>query len=259
MPRPVIVGVSLKMYFGVAEGLAWLDRAAEIAREHPAVVDGRVVLIVAPSFVQIPGTLERCSGTRMLVAAQDVAAAELGPFTGEVAAAELAELGVAFAEIGHAERRGLFGEDDATVAAKVAVAVHHGITPLLCLGEVERLEPTAAAERTLEQLRSALASAAPGRVVVAYEPVWAIGAPEPASTDHIAVVAEALRAALDADPDRAGSAVVYGGSAGPGLLTRLDGAVDGLFLGRFAHDPSALRLVLDEAQALADDRAQGAA
>ncbi|WP_371871314.1 triose-phosphate isomerase [Phytohabitans rumicis] len=78
-------------------------------------------------------------------------------------------------------------------------------------------------------------------VVVAYEPVWAIGAAEPAGVDHIAAVCDALRARV---PD---SPVVYGGSAGPGLLTRLRGAVDGLFLGRFAHDPAALADVLDEA------------
>ncbi len=87
-------------------------------------------------------------------------------------------------------------------------------------------------------------------MVVAYEPVWAIGAPEPAPTDHIRVVTRALRAALDADPARGGSRVIYGGSAGPGLLTRLDGDVDGVFLGRFAHDPAALAAVVDEAAAL---------
>lgn len=259
MRRRVTLGVSLKMYFGVAEGQAWLERVAALAREHPAIVDGRVELFVAPSFVQIAGALERSSGTRMLVAAQDVAATELGPFTGEVAAAELAELGVALVEIGHAERRALFGEDDATVAAKVASALRHGVTPLLCLGEEERLEPAAAAQRALEQLRSALASAPAGRLVIAYEPVWAIGAPEPASVEHITAVVGALAGALAADPDRDGSAVIYGGSAGPGLLTRLGDAVDGLFLGRFAHDPDALRLVIDEAAALADERERGAA
>jgi len=258
MTRPVILGVSLKMYFGVAAGHAWLDRVVELAREHPAIADGRVRLVVVPSFVQIRGALDRCAGSRVHVGAQDVAATELGPFTGEVAAIELAELGVSHAEIGHAERRRLFGEDDATVAAKVAIALRHGVAPILCLGEEEQVDAPAAAQRTLAQLVSALAEAPAGPLVIAYEPVWAIGAPEPASVEHIATVVEAVTAALDGDPDRAGSAVIYGGSAGPGLLTRLGGAVDGLFLGRFAHDPEALRLVIDEAATLADDRARGA-
>jgi triosephosphate isomerase (TIM) len=81
--------------------------------------------------------------------------------------------------------------------------------------------------------------------------VWAIGAPEPAPAEHIMAVARSLRAAVDALPGREGSSVIYGGSAGPGLLSSLDGAVDGLFLGRFAHDPAALASVLDEASALA--------
>ncbi|NKF33861.1 triosephosphate isomerase, partial [Pseudomonas sp. BGM005] len=81
--------------------------------------------------------------------------------------------------------------------------------------------------------------------------VWAIGAPEPAGHDHIRIVAAALRAALEDDADRTGSVVIYGGAAGPGLLTALGDAVDGVFLGRFAHDPEALLTVLDEAAALA--------
>jgi triosephosphate isomerase len=79
--------------------------------------------------------------------------------------------------------------------------------------------------------------------------VWAIGALEPAPVAHIVTVARALREALDALPDRGGSAVIYGGSAGPGLLTELGDAVDGLFLGRFAHDVDSLVAVLDEAAA----------
>lgn len=257
--RPVLLGVSLKMYFGLAAGRAWLDRVTELAGEHPAIVDGRVTLVVVPSFVQVPGAVDRCRDSRVLVGAQDVAAGDLGPFTGEVAAAELAELGVSHVEIGHAERRRLFGEDEATVAAKVEIALRHGLAPILCLGEEERLDAPAAAERTLAQLRSALAQAPAGPLVIAYEPVWAIGAPEPASVEHIATVVSAVIAALESDADREGSAVIYGGSAGPGLLTRLGGAVDGLFLGRFAHDPEALRSVIDEAAALADERARSAA
>ncbi|MCS0499422.1 triose-phosphate isomerase, partial [Protaetiibacter mangrovi] len=99
------------------------------------------------------------------------------------------------------------------------------------------------------QVRSAVAGAPAGRLVVAYEPVWAIGAPEPAGADHIRAVTSGLQALLAELPGRDGSAVIYGGSAGPGLLARLGDDVDGLFLGRFAHDPAALREVLAEAEA----------
>jgi len=251
MATTTTVGVSLKAYFGRAQARTWFDAVAAQVATHPAVQSGAVQVFVAPTYLQIADAVTAFQGTPVRVAAQDVSAFAAGAVTGEITAAELADSGVTLAEIGHAERRRLFGESDAEVAAKVAAALAHDITPLLCLGDAEAPdaggEPTGAASTALAQLESALAGAPAGPVVVAYEPVWAIGAAEPAAPAHIRVVARALRAALDADADRAGSTVVYGGSAGPGLLTRLAGDVDGLFLGRFAHDPAALRAVVDEA------------
>jgi len=236
MPRPV-VGVSLKMYFSLARARTWLLEASEV-------VPGSVEFFAAPSYLAIPEALAAFPDG---AAAQDVSAEEPGPFTGEVSAAELAEAGVRYAEIGHAERRRLYGETDEVVAAKIAAALRHGIVPVLCVGET--VDPADggpdAADVAVAQLRSALAGAPAGRVIVAYEPVWAIGAAEPAPDDHIRRVAAALRDARREPHD----AVIYGGSAGPGLLTRLGDAVDGIFLGRFAHDVTALRAVIDEAVA----------
>lgn len=245
MGARVIVGVSLKAYFGHRQAQDWFASVASIARTHPGVRDGRVELFVLPTFVQLASALEAFAGTRVQVGAQDVAATGPGAFTGEVTAAELAEIGASIGMAGHAERRRVFGESDAIVAAKTVRALESGLTPLLCVGETR--EGDDAAATTTAQLERALEGAPPGRVLVAYEPVWAIGAAEPATVEHVASAAAALRAALDADPARAGSAVLYGGSAGPGLLARLGTAVDGVFLGRFAHDPAALERVLDEA------------
>jgi triosephosphate isomerase len=249
MPRAV-VGVSLKMYFGHHQAVDWCARVAEAARSHPALTSGDVALFVIPSYLGILPALDAFAGTPVLVGAQDVAAYEPGAYTGEVSAAELAEAGVRVAEVGHAERRRLFGETDEVVAAKTAAALRHGIAPVLCVGETERLSGTDAAAATIAQLRADLAAAPEGPVIVAYEPVWAIGAPEPAPVEHIAAVTRAVRAALRELAGRGGSAVIYGGSAGPGLLTELGDAVDGLFLGRFAHDVESLLAVLDEAAAL---------
>lgn len=252
----VTVGVSLKTYFGHEQARAWFADVAARAGAHPAVADGSVRFFVIPTYLQIPAALEAFAGTRVMVGAQDVSEFAPGAYTGEVPAAELAEVGVQVAEVGHAERRRLFDETDTVTAAKAAAALGHGITPVLCIGEAERLGAPAAALANVEQLTANLAGVPAGPVVVAYEPVWAIGADEPAPDEHIATVTQALRAALDADPARAGSVVIYGGSAGPGLLTRLGDSVDGLFLGRFAHDPAALVAVLDEASALAATRAE---
>jgi triosephosphate isomerase (TIM) len=251
MAAVVTVGVSLKMYFGHRQAEDWFARVAERVRVHPAVASGAVRFFVIPTYLQILPAVRAFDGTPVLIGAQDVATEDSGAFTGEVSASELAEVGVAVAEIGHAERRRLFGETDDHVAAKAAASLRNGITPVLCIGEAERMSRTDAAAATTAQLAVDLAGAPDGPVIAAYEPVWAIGAPEPAPVEHIIAVAEALRAALDADPARAGSAVIYGGSAGPGLLSDLGDAVDGLFLGRFAHDPDALIAVLDEAAALA--------
>jgi len=241
------VGVSLKMYFGHAAALDWFRAVAEVASAHPGVQSGDVELFVIPSFTSIPAALDVFAGTPVIVGAQDLFWEDRGAFTGEVSGAELAELGVGVVEVGHAERRRLFGETDEVVARKTTAALRNGLAPVLCIGELTASTPDAAAAEVIAQLDSALEGAPDGRVIVAYEPVWAIGAAEPAGAPHISAVCAALREHLDA-AGRTGT-VIYGGSAGPGLLTRLGGSVDGLFLGRFAHDTAALAAVLDEAAA----------
>ncbi|WP_235491458.1 triose-phosphate isomerase family protein [Frigoribacterium sp. Leaf186] len=251
------IGVSLKMYFSHAKTLAWSTEVAEIARRHPALRQGVVELFVVPTFPSLVPVQEALAGTPVRLGAQDLATDDAGAFTGEVSGAELAEIGCTLAEIGHAERRALFHEDDAVVAAKTAAALRHGITPLLCVGEADETSPALAALEVTQQLDLALAAAdeagLAGALLVAYEPLWAIGAPVPASAGHITAVVAAVEEHLAGLPDRAGSRVIYGGSAGPGLLTGLGGQVRGLFLGRFAHDPSAVERILDEALALALD------
>ncbi|GEK79559.1 triose-phosphate isomerase family protein [Agrococcus baldri] len=252
----MLIGSSLKMYFGRARTLEWTRAVAAICTEHPAVRQGLVEPFVIPSFPSIPEVIPVATAAGMLVGAQDLHWEDAGAYTGEVSAAELAEHGVALAEIGHAERRRMFGETDETVARKVAAALRHGIAPVLCIGEEIEGEPSAAAAACVAQLDASLALALErgltGRLVVAYEPVWAIGAPAPADDAHIRAVGSALRAhlrggALDAQ-------VIYGGSAGPGLLPRIADSVDGMFLGRFAHEPAAFGAILDEALALQEQR-----
>ncbi len=251
MPAGVTIGVSLKMYFGHRQALDWFAAVADIAARHPGVQGGSVEFFVIPGYLQVLPALEAFDGTGARIGAQDLAWADDGAFTGEVSGRELAETGVRVVEVGHAERRRLFHETDDVVAAKTAAALRNGLTPVLCLGETTDGSPEAAVTETVRQLRHALAHAQAGRVIVAYEPVWAIGAQRPAPAEHIRVVARAVRTALDAMPERRDSAVIYGGSAGPGLLSELGDAVDGLFLGRFAHDPVQLDRILDEAEAIA--------
>jgi len=250
----VTVGVSLKMYFSHDQSLNWCADVADLAREHPAVASGAVQLFVIPGFLSLAPTVHILEDTGVLTGAQNLHWEDVGAFTGEISGAELSEIGVSVVEVGHAERRRLFGEDDTVVAAKTSAALRNGLAPVLCIGEKTVGTPEDAARESLRQLRSALDGAPEGRVIVAYEPVWAIGAAEPADAAHVRAVCAILRDEVASWSGRDGSVVIYGGSAGPGLLTELGADVDGLFLGRFAHNPEALGLVLDEAAALAASR-----
>lgn len=242
--KRMLIGASLKMYFSHARTVAWAKEVSRILAEHPS--GERVTAFVIPQYPSIPACVE--AGGALHVGAQDVAAEDSGAYTGEVSAAVLAELGCRYVEVGHAERRRMFGDTDEVVAAKTHAALRNGLTPIVCVGESDRMSGADAGEYCIEQIESALsestAAGVDGPLVIAYEPLWAIGAPEPADPDHIRAVCSRLREHLaqKAHP----CSVIYGGSAGPGLLTKIADSVDGLFLGRFAHQPEAVRAILDE-------------
>jgi len=242
--RPLYIGVSTKMYMGYQASLRWLSEVRSIVDDRPglAAKDSPVRVFVIPSFPVLEPAARILAGSPVLLGAQNCAWGD-GPLTGEVSPGMLAELGVSLVEIGHAERRRLFAEDDAVVARKVRAAVGHSLTPLLCIGEPDKLDAGAAADFCVGQVLAATEgdSALAARLVLAYEPVWAIGAQEPAPPQHVNAVLTRIRGALGP-----GCPIIYGGSAGPGLLPQLP-AADGLFLGRFAHDAANLARVLDEA------------
>lgn len=243
--RRRIVAVGQKSYLGYGQTTTWLDAAGEAVRRCGDAVEV-VVFPVAPA---LPLAVELGTAASFLVGAQDVSDKPPGAFTGELPAALLAEIGVRYVEIGHAERRFLFGEPAEVIRAKTEVSVSEGLLPLLCVGEGRLGDTTpvpgpAAVEQSGQQLAEVvdlLPAALP--FVVAYEPVWAIGAEQPAPVDHVREVAAGLRALLAPFPE---ARLIYGGTAGPGLFEEISDAVDGLFLGRRAHDPAAFAEVLAE-------------
>lgn len=244
------IGVSLKMYFGRRQTEDWCRAVAGLAARHPAVTRDAVRLFVLPAAPMIDPALRIFAGTPVRVGAQNLATADRGAFTGEVSGALLREMGCRYAEVNHAERRRLFGEDNITAAAKVAACWRNELIPVLCTGEPAQSPPPRAAADCVSEVSDVLARASQmeqGPVVLAYEPQWAIGRAEPAPAAHIKQVTSALRRWLASKDELAGSSVIYGGSAGRGLLTSVRDSADGLFLGRFAHDPAELEAVLDEA------------
>lgn len=251
----MIVGAGLKMYLGHRETLDWLGAVARVAEGHVGLRRGTVELFVLPTFPPLVPAVHMLSRLNVGVGAQDLSWADRGPFTGEVSGAELAELGCSFVEVGHIERRTHLGETDEMVSKKTAAAFRNRLTPVICVGESQPQAPDDAAEECARQLEAILTdsrrSGCTGPAVVAYEPHWAVGAATAASPDYIRVVCARLQSELQTDDALAASRVIYGGSAGTGLLADLAGAVHGLFLGRAAHDPAVLRAVLDEAVTVA--------
>ena len=133
------------MYFGHEQTIQWCRAVADIAATHPAVRDDHVTLVVLPSFLYIAEAVDVFAGTRVAVGGQDLFWADEGAFTGEVSGKHLRELGCGYAEIGHAERRRVFGETDTMIAAKTAAAFRNRLTPILCVGEAVRSNPAGAA------------------------------------------------------------------------------------------------------------------
>ncbi len=241
--KAVLVAVSLKAYFGYAQARDWLAGVADLLTDHP--LPAAVELAVMPPFPLLERALDTLGRFGVRVGSQDVSWAEPGPVTGEVTAALLAEMGCQYAEVGHAERRTLFGEDDVVVNRKAAAAARHRLVPLICVGEAVHDPDTAAAE-VVRQARLVTDQLAGQPVVIAYEPQWAIGADAPADTGYVLRVGEALKTSVPALAGPAGR-LIYGGTAGPGTLRALHPGFDGVFLGRRAHRIDGLRQVLDEA------------
>jgi len=235
--RRPMVGTSWKMNLLPSTAPAWFGT---VAAATEGVTDRE--LFVLPPFPILPGARDCLAGTVIRWGGQDVHADDRGAHTGDVSAPMLADLGCTIAEIGHSERRRDHGETDALIAGKVRAALRWDLSPLLCVGERSPGRPDVASRIVGRQLAGAfggLAAEELARVVVAYEPVWAIGeGARAAELPHVAAVHASIRRWLDR---RGGTAVrvLYGGSVDPsnasGLLAVPD--VDGLFVGRAALDP----------------------
>ena len=196
-------------------------------------------LLVCPPFPYIAAVAAQVSGSAVRVGAQNVSEHEKGAYTGEVAPAMLRELGCEYAIVGHSERRSLYGETSAQVAAKFMAAQAAGIRPILCVGETLEEREAGRTEAVVDSQLDAVIEAAGigsfGSAVIAYEPVWAIGTGRTATPEQAQDVHRHLRgrlAALDAKIG-AGVQILYGGSMkgdnAAGLLAMPD--IDGGLIG----------------------------
>ncbi len=232
MPRTPYLAANWKMHKTVAEAAEFVDALL------PRISATRHDVVICPPFTALSAVVERRYGTAVKVAAQNMHEAESGAFTGEVSAQMLVELDVEAVVLGHSERRHFFGETDEALARKVPAALAAGLEPILCVGESEEARDAGQTEAVLEsQLQADLAAVEPvdlSRVVVAYEPIWAIGTGRTATPEQageaIAFVRDVLRGrGAAADEAR----IIYGGSVKPGnaaellALEEIDGALVG--------------------------------
>jgi triosephosphate isomerase len=208
---PLIAG-NWKMHKTVAEAEALIQALLP----RVASLEG-VEIAVCPPFTALAPMVDSARGSRVAVFAQNMHEADHGAFTGEVSAAMLLDVGVSGVILGHSERRALFGETDAALARKVPAALAAGLTPILCVGESETQRLAGETEAHVRaQLEADFAAVEPERyaeVVVAYEPIWAIGTGRvatPAQAQEVVAFVRAVLAERSADADRI--RVLYGGS-----------------------------------------------
>lgn len=244
--RPLVAG-NWKMHRTHVEAIALVQQLAFALRvEDTAAVD----VVVLPPFTAIRSVQTCVDGDHLPIryGGQDLAVDAEGPHTGDVSGPMLAALGCTWVVVGHSERRADHHEDDDVVSAKVVAAYDAGLTPILCVGETLDVRQAGDQEaHCVAQLAAATAGLAADRaasLVVAYEPIWAIGSGETATADDAQEMAAALRTALGARYDRsvaAGVRVLYGGSVKPDNAAELFAGtdVDGGLIGGASLDAEA--------------------
>ncbi len=213
MRRNLVIG-NWKMHGSRVQATALLDGIKAALNEIP----GNVGIGVCPPFVHLELAGKALGKSRIELGAQNLAQADEGAYTGEVSAAMLEDLGVKLVLVGHSERRELFGEDDAVVAAKFVAARRHGLTPVLCVGESLAQRQAGETERVvLSQLDAVIETVEQSEwnnAVIAYEPIWAIGTGETATPEQAQEVHATIRQRLQGVSEAVAEnvSILYGGS-----------------------------------------------
>lgn len=238
--KPVIAG-NWKMYKSRSEVVGTLEELRKLVDGHAG-----VEVVVCPTFTSLAAAAEVLKGSTIKLGAQNVHWADEGAFTGEISTAMLLESGCDYVVIGHSERRQYFGETDETVCKRTAKALTTTLTPIVCVGETLTQREAGQVESViLGQLQTGLAGLTEdliSRIIIAYEPVWAIGTgktatPEVAEEVH-AMIRNWLRETYSAELAD-GLRILYGGSVKPGNISELMSQpdIDGALVGGASLDP----------------------
>jgi triosephosphate isomerase (TIM) len=246
--RTPYIAANWKMHKTVAEAAAFVDALL------PRIAATQHDVVICPPFTALTAVVERRYGTAVRVAAQNMHEEAAGAFTGEVSAAMLVELDVEAVVLGHSERRQYFNETDEALARKVPAALAAGLEPILCVGESEEARDAGQTEGVLErQLQADLAAVDPAKldgIVIAYEPIWAIGTGRTATREQAQEACAFIRDVLRERGAAADSTrILYGGSVKPAnaaeLMTQAD--IDGALVGGASLDPDEFAQIVEAA------------
>jgi triosephosphate isomerase len=228
------------MFKTIAEAQAFVREMANVVKSL-----GKVDVLVAPPFTALAATVEAARGTSVAVAAQNLYFEREGAFTGEVSARMIRDVGATHVIIGHSERRRLFGDTDEWVNRKLRAALHEQLTPIVCIGETlmerERGETLAVLDRQIKVGLDGASAEEIEKLVIAYEPVWAIGTGKNATAAEAGEAHAHIRRRLSSwfSPTAADRCrILYGGSVKPDNIAELIGLpdVDGALVGGASLD-----------------------
>ena len=250
--RTPLLAANWKMHKTVPDAIGFVTA---FAPRVAAVTDADIVL--APPFTALAAVADACRNSRVAVAGQNLHWASQGAFTGEISAGMLVDAGATHVILGHSERRQLFAEDDAVVARKTRAAIDAGLAPIVCVGETldqrEAGETLAVLGRQLEGSLAGVTPAELAALVVAYEPVWAIGTGRTATPDQAQDAHAHIRrrlAEIGGDEAAERCRLLYGGSVKPANAEAIAGQtdVDGTLVGGASLDPGSFAEIVDAAR-----------
>jgi triosephosphate isomerase (TIM) len=248
MSRKKLIAANWKMYKTPAEAKAFVDAFLPLVAGHT-----RDEIALFPSPVLLPGVIEATKGSNVAVGAQNIYFAEEGAYTGETSVLQLEAVGGTHTLIGHSERRQYFAETDETVNKKLHTALKHGIVPVVCIGEVLEEREAGKTESVLKtQVTGAFAGISPeaaAPIVIAYEPVWAIGTGKTATPEMAADAHRIIRievAQLLGEDVAAEMRILYGGSVKPDNATSLlsQEEIDGALVGGASLKPDSFTAIV---------------
>ena len=228
------------MYKTQAESLEFLQG---FMSELDATPDEREVVVCAP-FTNLGLLSKSLHGSRVQLGAQNVHWEDAGAYTGEIAGGMLAEIGVRLVVVGHSERRQYFGETDETVNLRLRAAQRHGLTPILCVGETKQQRDASETEAVIfNQLAKDLVGVDQQNLVIAYEPIWAIGTGDTCEATEANRVIGLIRQKLT----NANVSIQYGGSVKPDNIDEImaQPEIDGALVGGASLDPKSFARIVN--------------